>query len=213
MSLSELWAFISENADALSVLLALATFIGGVIGFLIKTIWGRFSKSSEQKREKIADLENIIANLKHEVCLLQEELSQYHSVEKGMDGVSYILKLQPKFALFVGIAIKKLFLFMIMVMENTYALSVIMKVSIILVKTKQSKHINLNFGILSITLIMMYTTTIISNLFLIFNLYVLRQHSCLFELARDEGQNLLGKGNHHAARKGEEAVCSLGRVV
>lgn len=86
MSLSELWAFISENADALSVLLALATFIGGVIGFLIKTIWGRFSKSSEQKREKIADLENIIANLKHEVCLLQEELSQYHSVEKGMDG-------------------------------------------------------------------------------------------------------------------------------
>ena len=52
MNLSELWTFISENADALGVLLALATFIGGVIGFLIKTIWGRFSKSSEQKKEK-----------------------------------------------------------------------------------------------------------------------------------------------------------------
>ena len=86
MNLSELWTFISENADALGVLLALATFIGEVIGFLIKTIWGRFSKSSEQKKEKITDLENTITELENKVRSLQSELSQYNFVENGIDG-------------------------------------------------------------------------------------------------------------------------------
>ena len=49
MNLNELWKFISDNADALGVLLTLATIFGGIIGFLLKIIWERVTKSSERK--------------------------------------------------------------------------------------------------------------------------------------------------------------------
>lgn len=89
--MSELWTFISENADALGVVFAFATLIGGIIGFFIRTILGCFSKSSKQKKEKTTELQKIIEDLKNKTHSLESELAQYHDVVKGEDG-DYLLQ-------------------------------------------------------------------------------------------------------------------------
>ena len=86
MNLNELWKFISDNADALGVLLTLATIFGGIIGFLLKIIWERVTKSSERKNTTITNLEKTISNQQNEISSLKNELQHYHSVTKSNDG-------------------------------------------------------------------------------------------------------------------------------
>ena len=82
-----------------------------------------------------------------------------------MENILYTLKLQQKFALYVGITIKKLFLFLTMALENTNVLFAITKVSLISIKIKQNRHVKLSLLIQSATLITIYMTITMNKLY------------------------------------------------
>jgi|GEM_PF-4968926 len=92
MNITEMWQFISSNADAIGAIIAIAGIIGAIIGFFIKVIAERVTKKKSSDAKIITDQQHTIEEQKNQILTLTDELDKYRLVQKATDGEVLIQK-------------------------------------------------------------------------------------------------------------------------
>ncbi|MBP2659064.1 MAG: hypothetical protein H6Q69_2096 [Firmicutes bacterium] len=92
MNITGIWQFISNNADAIGVIIAISGIIGGIIGFFTKVIIEHVKKKKSSDAKIITDQQHTIEEQKNQILTLTGELDKYCLVQKSTVGDVWIQK-------------------------------------------------------------------------------------------------------------------------